>query len=129
MCIRDSFIVPKLTPVLSAISRYLNPDRYISKGMKCDAGTPVSYTHLPVGFGFDLCPVNVFHIQADEIFGRKKKYCLRKDLVDFLLHPVAETVDGNEVRFLISGQPDIMEVTVKMCIRDRYTINQLSTPQ
>lgn len=27
-------MVPKLTPVLSAISRYLNPDRYISKGMK-----------------------------------------------------------------------------------------------
>ena len=34
-------------------------------------------------------------------------------LVDFLLHPVAETVDGNEIRFLISGQPDIMDVTVK----------------
>ena len=31
----------------------------------------------------------------------------------FLLHPVAETVDGNEIRFLISGQPDIMDVTVK----------------
>ena len=36
-----------------------------------------------------------------------------KYLVDFLLHPVAETVDGNEVRFLISSQPDIMNVTVK----------------
>ena len=49
-----------------------------------------------VGFGFDLCPVNVFHIQADEAFGREKNYGLRKHLVDFLLHPVAETVDGNE---------------------------------
>ena len=66
-----------------------------------------------VGFGFDLCPVNVFHIQADEAFGREKNYGLRKHLVDFLLHPVAETVDGNEIRFLISGQPDIMDVTVK----------------
>ena len=66
-----------------------------------------------VGFGFDLCPVNVFHIQADEAFGREKEYGLRKHLVDFLLHPVAETVDGNEIRFLISGQPDIMDVTVK----------------
>jgi hypothetical protein len=59
-----------------------------------------------VGFGFDLCPVNVFHIQADEAFGREKNYGLRKHLVDFLLHPVAETVDGNEIRFLISGKPD-----------------------
>ena len=66
-----------------------------------------------VGFGFNLCPVNVFHIQADEAFGREKKYGLRKHLVDFRLHPVAETVDGNEIRFLISGQPDIMDVTVK----------------
>ena len=66
-----------------------------------------------VGFGFDLCPVNVFHIQADEAFGREKNYGLRKHLVDFRLHPVAETVDGNEIRFLISGQPDIMDVTVK----------------
>ena len=48
-----------------------------------------------VGFGFDLCPVNVFHIQADEAFGREKKYGLRKHLVDFLLHPVA--VDGQVV--------------------------------
>ena len=66
-----------------------------------------------VGFGFDLCPVNVFHIQADEIFGRKKEYGLGKHLVDFILHPVAETVDGDEIRFLISGKPDIMDVTVK----------------
>ncbi len=36
-----------------------------------------------------------------------------KHLVDFPLHPVAETVDGNEIRFLISGQPNIMNVTVK----------------
>ena len=50
---------------------------------------------------------------ADEAFGREKNYGLRKHLVDFLLHPVAETVDGNEIRFLISGQPDIMDVTVK----------------
>src|SRR3712207_8631671 len=66
-----------------------------------------------VGFGFNLCPVNVFHIQTDEAFGREKEYGLGKYLVDFLLHPVAETVDGNEIRFLISGQPDIMDVTVK----------------
>ena len=66
-----------------------------------------------IGFGLNLCPVNVFHIQADEAFGREKNYGLRKHLVDFLLHPVAETVDGNEIRFLISGQPDIMDVTVK----------------
>ena len=36
-----------------------------------------------------------------------------KHFVDFLLHPVAETVNGNEIRFLISGQPDIMKVTMK----------------
>ena len=36
-----------------------------------------------------------------------------KHLVDFLLHTVAETVDGNEIRFLISGKPDIMNVTMK----------------
>lgn len=36
-----------------------------------------------------------------------------KHLVDFILHPVAETVDGDEIRFLISGKPDIMDVTVK----------------
>ena len=81
-----------------------------------------------VGFGFDLCPVNVFHIQADEAFGREKKYGLRKHLVDFLLHPVAETVDGNEIRFLISGQPDIMDVTVKKllgnCLRKYRTAHK-----
>ena len=66
-----------------------------------------------VGLGLNLCPVNVFHIQTDEAFGREKEYGLGKYLVDFLLHPVAETVDGNEVRFLISSQPDIMNVTVK----------------
>lgn len=66
-----------------------------------------------VGFGFNLCSVNVFHIQADEAFGREKEYGLGKYLVDFLLHPVAETVDGNEIRFFISGQPDIMDVAVK----------------
>ena len=66
-----------------------------------------------IGFGLNLCPVNVFHIQADEAFGREKEYGLGKHLVDFILHPVAETVDGNEIRFLISGQPDIMDVTVK----------------
>ena len=36
-----------------------------------------------------------------------------KHFVDFLLHPVAETVNGNEIWFLISGQPDIMKVTMK----------------
>ena len=36
-----------------------------------------------------------------------------KYLVDFILHPVAETVDGNEIRLLISCKPDIMDVTVK----------------
>ena len=66
-----------------------------------------------IGFGLNLCPVNVFHIQADEAFGREKEYGLGKHLVDFILHPVAETVDGNEIRFLISGKPDIMDVTVK----------------
>ena len=29
----------------------------------------------------------------------ERKYGLRKHLVDFLLHPVAETVDGNEIGF------------------------------
>ena len=66
-----------------------------------------------IGFGLNLCPVNVFHIQADEAFGREKEYGLGKHLVDFILHPVAETVDGDEIRFLISGKPDIMDVTVK----------------
>ncbi len=65
-----------------------------------------------IGFGLNLCPVNVFHIQADEAFGREKEYGLGKHLVDFLLHPIAETVDGNEIRFLISGKPDIMDVTM-----------------
>ena len=36
-----------------------------------------------------------------------------KYLVDILLHPVAKTIDGNKIRFFISGQPDIMNVTVK----------------
>ncbi len=43
----------------------------------------------------------------------RRSTVLGKHLVDFILHPVAETVDGNEIRFLISGQPDIMDVTVK----------------
>ena len=55
-----------------------------------------------IGFGLNLCPVNVFHIQPDEAFGREKEYGLGKYLVDFLFHPVAETVDGNEIRFLIA---------------------------
>ena len=47
------------------------------------------------------------------MYKRQKEYGLGKHLVDFILHPVAETVDGDEIRFLISGQPDIMDVTVK----------------
>ncbi len=47
-----------------------------------------------------------------------------KHLVDFILHPVAETVDGNEIRFLISGKPDIMDVTVAFSILD-VTVKEL----
>ena len=68
---------------------------------------------VPGIFADIFCPVNVFHIQADETFGREKEHGQGKYLVDFLLHPVVETVDGNEIRFLIAGQPNIMDVTVK----------------
>ena len=61
-----------------------------------------------VGLGFNLCPVDVFHVQADEASGREQKCNLGEHFVDLPLHPVAETVDSNEVRFLVSGQPNIM---------------------
>ena len=62
--------------------------------MESHIAITVSYTHL-------------------DVYKRQKEYGLGKHLVDFILHPVAETVDGDEVRFLISGKPDIMDVTVK----------------
>ena len=55
-----------------------------------------------------LLAVDVFHVQADEASGREQKYNLGEHFVDLPLHPVAETVDSNEVRFLVSGQPNIM---------------------
>ena len=33
--------------------------------------------------------------------------------VDFLFHTVTEAVNGNEVRFLVPGQPYIMDVAVE----------------
>ena len=66
-----------------------------------------------VGLGFNLRSVNIFHVQADEPFGGKQKDDLGEHFVDFLLHTVAEAVDGNEVRFLVPGQPYIMDVAVE----------------
>ena len=40
--------------------------------------------------------------------GREQKCNLGEHFVDLPLHPVAETVDSNEVRVLVSGQPNIM---------------------
>ena len=66
-----------------------------------------------VGLGFNLRPVNVFHVQADEPFVGKQEDGLGEHFVDFLLHTVTEAVDGNEVRFLVPGQSYIMDVTVE----------------
>ena len=38
---------------------------------------------------------------------------MKSGFVDFLLHTVAEAVDGNEVRFLVPGQPYVMDVAVE----------------
>lgn len=38
---------------------------------------------------------------------------MREHTVDFFLHTVPETVDGVEVRMLITGQPDEMNITLE----------------
>ena len=45
--------------------------------------------------------------------GTKKEDELGEDVVYLVLHTVAETVDGNEVRLLVAGQPDEVDVTLQ----------------
>ena len=57
--------------------------------------------------------VNVFHVKGDETFGGKYQHDLGENVVYFTLNPVTETVDGDEVRLLITGQPNVVDVTQK----------------
>ena len=66
-----------------------------------------------VGLGLDLGTVDILHVKTDETFVGKDKNQLREYVVYFLLYTVTKTVDGNKIRMLITGKPDIMDVTQK----------------
>ena len=66
-----------------------------------------------VGLGLNLGAVDILHVKTDETLVGKDKNQLREDVVYFLLYTVTETVDGYEIRMLMTGKPDIMDITQK----------------
>ena len=66
-----------------------------------------------VGFGLNLGTVDILHVKTDETLIGKDKNQLRENVVYLLLYTVTETVDGDEIRMLMTGKPDIMNVTQK----------------
>ena len=66
-----------------------------------------------VGLGFNLGAVNILHVKTDEPLVCKDKNQPREDVIYLLLYAVSETVDGYEIRMLVTGKPDIMNVTRK----------------
>ena len=66
-----------------------------------------------VGFGLNLGTVDILHVKTDETLIGKDKNQLRENVVYLLLYTVTETVDGYEIRMLMTGKPDIMNVTQK----------------
>lgn len=69
-----------------------------------------------VGFGFNLGAVDILHIKADETFIGKDKNQLGKYIIYFLLYTVAKTVDRDKIRMLITGKPNIMNVTKEVLL-------------
>ena len=69
-----------------------------------------------VGFGFNLGAVNILHIKADETFIGKDKNQLGKYIIYFLLYTVTKTVDRDKIRMLITGKPNIMNVTKEVLL-------------
>jgi len=66
-----------------------------------------------VGLGFNLGAVDIFHVKTDEPLVGKDKDQLREDVVYLLLYTVTKTVDGYEIRMLMTGKSGIMDVTQK----------------
>ena len=66
-----------------------------------------------VGLGFNLGAVDILYVKTDETLCRQDKNQLREDVVNFLLYTVTEMVDGYEILMLVTGKPDIMNVTKK----------------
>lgn len=64
-----------------------------------------------VGLGLYLRAIDIFHVKADKAFVGKDEDQLGEDVVDLILYAVAEAVDGDEIRLLITGKPDVMDVT------------------
>lgn len=60
-----------------------------------------------------LRAVYILHVQRDQPLGTKKEDELGEDVVYLVLHAVAETVDGDEVRLLVARQPDEVHVTLQ----------------
>ena len=57
--------------------------------------------------------MGLYSTKLDETLVGKDKNQLREDVVYLLFHTVTETVDGYEIRMLMTGKPDIMDVTQK----------------
>ena len=66
-----------------------------------------------VGLGFNLGTIDIFHVKTDEPLVGKDKDQLREDVAYLFLYTVTKTVDGYEIRMLMTGKPDIMDVTQK----------------
>ena len=76
-------------------------------------GAFAPYESVSVGLRFDLCTVDIFHVKGNEPFLSQHDHQLCEYMVDLLFHPVAEAVDSVEVRLLITGEPDKMDIPFK----------------
>jgi len=64
-----------------------------------------------VGLGLYLRTIDIFHVKADKAFVGKDEDQLGENVVDLILYAVAEAVNGDEIRLLITGKPDVMDIT------------------
>lgn len=58
-----------------------------------------------------LVPSMLFHIKGEKALDGKYQGDLGEDVVNLILHTVAETVDSDKIGLSITAQPDVMDVT------------------
>ena len=68
---------------------------------------------VPVRLGLYLCAVDVLHLKADEAALGKDQHQLGEHVVNLILDAVAEAVDRDEVRLLVTRQPDVVDVALE----------------
>ena len=71
---------------------------------------------LFVGLGFYLGPVDILNIEGDEASVGQQQHNLCEDVVDLVLHPVAEAIDSHEVRTLLRRKPNVMNIALNLTL-------------